>query len=121
MPTVGDKVRVLPSKAGQLPREGVVTAVTASMLRIRWSTGEESSLIPGPGSVSVVGRARVGSATKASKKARPPANQASATKKVSPTAKTATKGSETKTGAKPVKSAKSAKQAANRATKRSKR
>jgi len=55
--SVGDKVRVLPSKSGQPPREGVVTGITGSMLRVRWSTGEESSFIPGPGAVTVVGRA----------------------------------------------------------------
>ena len=62
MPSVGDKVRVLPNKAGQPPREGVVTAVSGTMLRIKWSTGEETSLIPGPGAVTVLGRARTASA-----------------------------------------------------------
>jgi hypothetical protein len=69
MPTVGDKVRVLPSKAGQPPREGVVTAVAGSMLRIRWSTGEDSSLIPGPGSVVVVGKVRKSASKKAAPRA----------------------------------------------------
>jgi hypothetical protein len=58
MASVGDRVRVLQNKAGQPPRDGVVTAVSGSMLRIRWSTGEETSLVPGSGSVSVVGKAR---------------------------------------------------------------
>ena len=57
MASVGDKVRVLPNKAGQPPREGIVTAMSGSLLRIRWSTGEETSFVPGTGSVIVVGRA----------------------------------------------------------------
>jgi len=56
--SVGDKVRVLPSKSGQPPRDGVVTGATGSMLRVRWSTGEESSFIPGPGAVTVMGKVR---------------------------------------------------------------
>ena len=64
MPAVGDKVRVLPNKAGQPPREGVVTAVSGTMLRIKWSTGEETSFIPGPGAVTVLGRVRAASAKK---------------------------------------------------------
>ena len=65
MPAVGDKVRVLPNRAGQPPREGVVTAVNGNMLRVKWSTDEETSLIPGPGAVTVLGRARTPSAKKA--------------------------------------------------------
>ena len=57
MASVGDKVRVLPNKAGQPPREGIVTAMNGSLLRIRWSTGEETSFVPGAGSVIVVGKA----------------------------------------------------------------
>ena len=58
MASVGDKVRVLSGKGGQPPRDGVVTAVSGSLLRIKWSTGEETSLIPGPGAVTVTGRVR---------------------------------------------------------------
>ena len=62
MASVGDKVRVLSGKGGQPPRDGVVTAVSGALLRIRWSSGEETSLIPGPGVMTVVGRARSRSA-----------------------------------------------------------
>ena len=58
MATMGDKVRVLSNKGDQPPREGVVTGVSGSLLRIKWSTGEETSLIPGPGAVTVTGRVR---------------------------------------------------------------
>lgn len=58
MPVVGDKVRVLPNKSGQPPREGFVTAVTGTLLHVRWSTGGETSFIPGAGAVTVVGKVR---------------------------------------------------------------
>jgi hypothetical protein len=64
--SVGDKVRVLPNKAGQPPREGEVTGVSGTLLRVRWSTGEESSFVPGAGSVTVFGKVRAGSTTKKS-------------------------------------------------------
>jgi Domain of unknown function (DUF1918) len=59
MPEVGDRVRVESSKVGQPLREGVVTEVLGHLLRVRWSTGEESTFTPGPGSVTVVGKATV--------------------------------------------------------------
>ncbi len=61
MATVGDRVHVASRKLGQPPREGVVTGVSGTLLRVRWSTGEESTIVPGTGSVSVVGKAKVGS------------------------------------------------------------
>lgn len=67
MPVVGDRVRVLPNKAGQPTREGVVTTVNGNLLGIRWSRGEETSLIPGPGSVTVIGKVRAAAAKKTSK------------------------------------------------------
>jgi Domain of unknown function (DUF1918) len=70
MPNVGDRVRVESRKLGQAVREGVVTEVLGHLLRVRWSTGEESTFTPGPGSVTVVGRTRVIATKKApSKKA----------------------------------------------------
>ena len=66
MATVGDRVHVASRKLGQPPREGVVTGVSGRLLRVKWSTGEESTIVPGTGSVSVGGKARVSSrATKA--------------------------------------------------------
>jgi hypothetical protein len=59
MPDVGDRVRVESRKLGQAVREGVVTGVVGHMLRVQWSTGEESTFMPGPGAVTVVGRVRV--------------------------------------------------------------
>jgi hypothetical protein len=81
MPEVGDQVRVESTKVGQAPRDGVVTGVVGRLLRIKWSTGEESTVVPGPGAVAVIGKvrassgrttpapARVSKATKSAKKA----------------------------------------------------
>jgi hypothetical protein len=55
---VGDQVQVTSTRVGQLPREGIVTGVTGAMLRMKWSTGEESTLIPGAGSVVVIPKVR---------------------------------------------------------------
>src|SRR5579864_606760 len=51
MADVGDQVVVV-SKG--VPRSGVVTAVRGAMITVRWDTGAETSLIPGPGVLSVV-------------------------------------------------------------------
>lgn len=55
MAKVGDQVSVT-SKAG--PRLGVVTAVSGSLVRVAWDVGGETSIIPGPGTLSVVGKPR---------------------------------------------------------------
>ena len=39
---------LLSTKVGQAPRDGVVTGVIGQLLRIKWSTGEESTVVPGP-------------------------------------------------------------------------
>jgi Domain of unknown function (DUF1918) len=65
MASVGDRVRVLPNKSGQPPRDGVVTGVTGTLLRVRWTTGEETTFIPGSGSVAVLGKARTGASPRA--------------------------------------------------------
>lgn len=65
MPDVGDRVRFASRTVDEPPREGVVTSVTGSLLRIKWSTGEESSVVPGPGAVAVIGKVRAPSGKKA--------------------------------------------------------
>jgi hypothetical protein len=52
-------------KVDQPPREGVVTSVSGALLHIKWSTGEETTMIPGPGSLAVIGKVREASAKKA--------------------------------------------------------
>ena len=51
MADLGDRIAV--SSKGQ-PRSGVVTAVSGAMITVRWDTGGETSIIPGPGVLSVV-------------------------------------------------------------------
>jgi hypothetical protein len=51
MADIGDHVAVA-SKGGS--RSGVVTGVTGTMITVQWDTGDETSLIPGPGALSVV-------------------------------------------------------------------
>ena len=78
MPQIGDRIRVHSAKVDQPPREGVVTSASGAMLRIKWSTGEETTMIPGPGSVAVIGKVR---------KASVPAKKATKPTKTAPTSK----------------------------------
>ena len=56
MVDIGDRVQLASRKVGQEPRTGVVTGVTGQVIIVRWSSGEESRLVPGPGALTVVGR-----------------------------------------------------------------
>ena len=56
MVEVGDRIRLSSMKAPG--REGVVTAVTGSLLRVRWLSGEETMVAPGPGTLSVLAEGR---------------------------------------------------------------
>jgi hypothetical protein len=56
MAVVGDRVQVPSRKVGEAPRDGVVTGVTGSLLRVRWSTGEESTVVSSMGSLALVGK-----------------------------------------------------------------
>jgi len=60
MAAVGDRVQVPSKRVGQLPREGVVTGVSGGLLRVTWSSGEESTISPSMGSLMVVGRVKTG-------------------------------------------------------------
>ena len=51
----GDRIR-LSSRKGP-DREGVITAVTGAMLRVRWQTDDETTVIPAPGTLTVLGPA----------------------------------------------------------------
>jgi hypothetical protein len=74
MADIGDRVAVA-SKGGS--RSGVVTGISGAMITVRWDTGGESSLIPGPGVLSVASGAKSGG-TK-----RPAAKKAPAKKSMS--------------------------------------
>ena len=49
---VGYRIRLSSGKGPD--REGVVTALVGSMLRVRWPSQEETIVIPGPGTVTVL-------------------------------------------------------------------
>jgi hypothetical protein len=84
MPEVGDRVRVESGKIGQAVREGVVTDVLGHLLRVRWSTGEESTFTPGPGSLTVVGKVRVRSSKRSATSTKQTAKKVIAKKKAVP-------------------------------------
>ena len=83
MPEVGDRVRVASTKGA--PRDGVVTAVIGELLHVEWSTGEESTIAPAPGSIAVTGKAKVARASKSVKAT--PTKKAAAPLKVAETKK----------------------------------
>ena len=49
---IGYRIRLRSRKGPD--REGVVTAVTGSMLRVRWQTQDETTIIPAPGTLTVL-------------------------------------------------------------------
>jgi len=52
MVEVGDRIRLSSMKGPD--REGLVTAVTGSLVRVRWPSGEETTVAPAPGTLSVL-------------------------------------------------------------------
>src|SRR5215210_6002617 len=82
MVSIGDRISVKMNKGTD--REGVVTGVRRSMLRVRWSPEEETSVVPAPGTLTVLGRT-------ARKAAAPSKNPSVATKKVTRTRSSAAK------------------------------
>ena len=52
MVKVGDRIRLSSGKGPY--RDGVVAAVTGSMVRVRWSSEEETTVIPAPGTLTVL-------------------------------------------------------------------
>ena len=52
MVKVGDRIRLSSMKGPD--REGVVTAVTGSLVRVRWPSGDETTVVPAPGTLSVL-------------------------------------------------------------------
>jgi hypothetical protein len=131
MANVGDVVEIVGRKIGEATREGKVVAVSGSLLRIRWASGEESSLIPGPGTINVLksgsGSApatKKAAAKKATPKKAPPAKKAKAPAKKAkaPAKKASVPAKKAKAPAKkaaPKKASKKAKAPAKKATKKS--
>jgi hypothetical protein len=56
MVNVGDRIRLSSHKGPD--RDGVVTAVTGSMVRVRWPSGEETTVVPAPGTLTVLASPR---------------------------------------------------------------
>jgi hypothetical protein len=91
--SIGDRVRFESTKVGQAPRDGVVTGVDGELIHIEWSTGGESSLVPGAGSITIVGKVPDKKAAKRTTKKRTPARKETknAAKKRTPARKAAKK------------------------------
>jgi hypothetical protein len=82
MADVGDRVEIL-SKAGT--RQGKVTRVSGALVTVEWDTGGQTTVIPAPGVMSVIGGRRARKAAPARKKAAP--KKAPAKKKATPAKK----------------------------------
>jgi hypothetical protein len=67
MVEVGDRIRLSSMKGAD--REGVVTAVTGSLVRVRWLSGEETTVVPAPGTLSVLAAGQAGPRQRAKKSA----------------------------------------------------
>ena len=117
MVIVGDRVRLSSGKA--VEREGIVIAVTGTMLRVRWPSGEETTVVPAPGTLAVlaaeavqeVPATRGPAGTKRAPATKRPAAEKTTSKKSAPAKKSA---AATKAPAKksaPAKKAASAKKA----------
>ena len=65
MVEVGDRIRLSSMKGAD--REGVVTAVTGSLVRVRWLSGEETTVVPAPGTLSVLAAGEAGPQKRARK------------------------------------------------------
>ena len=91
MPDVGDRVSVQ-AKAGT--RLGRVQSVSGALVTIEWDTGGQTTMIPAPGVMSVVGGGRRPAAKKAApakKKAAPAKKKAAPVKKAAAAKKTPVK------------------------------
>jgi Domain of unknown function (DUF1918) len=58
MANVGDRIRLSSMKGRD--REGIVTAVTGPLIGVRWSSDEETTVIPAPGTLTVLAAAKAG-------------------------------------------------------------
>ena len=66
MVKVGDRIRLASGKGPD--REGSVTAVMGAMVRVRWSSASETTVIPAPGTLTVVAASRARAPKKAAPK-----------------------------------------------------
>src|SRR4051812_32303551 len=86
MVKVGDRIRLSSTKGPD--RDGVVTAVTGSLLRVRWPSDEETTLAPAPGTLTVLAatdaRKDTGPTKKAARKKSAAATKTTSGKKATP-------------------------------------
>ena len=61
MVKVGDHIALASNAA---TRSGVVVALSGSLIRVRWESGAETNVIPGPGTLSVIPSAKKQAAAK---------------------------------------------------------
>ncbi len=57
MVKVGDRIRLSSLKGPD--REGVVTSVTGPLVRVRWPSEEETTVVPAPGTLTVLAAGKV--------------------------------------------------------------
>jgi hypothetical protein len=100
MPDVGDRVSVQ-SKAGT--RLGRVRSVSGALVTVEWETGGQTTLIPAPGVMSVLGGRRPAAKKTPAKTAKKAAPKKAAPKKAAPAKKKTTPA---KKKAAPAKTAK---------------
>ena len=90
MVNVGDRIRLSSGKGPD--RDGIVTAVAGSMVRVRWPSEAETTIIPAPGTLTVL----ASSGDQAPKRA---VGKATAAKKAAPKKATSSKKGAGKKGA----------------------
>jgi hypothetical protein len=80
---VGDHIALASNAA---TRSGVVVALSGSLIRVRWESGAETNVIPGPGTLSVVPAAKKQAAAAKKPKAKA-AKKSAPAKKAKPPSK----------------------------------
>jgi len=93
MVKVGDRIRLASTKGPD--RDGVVTAVTGSLLRVRWPSEEETTVVPAPGTLTVLAASDAVKETPHTKKA---AGKKQAARKKSATATKTASGKSRRSG-----------------------
>jgi hypothetical protein len=113
---VGYRIRLSSGKGPD--REGVVTALVGQMLRVRWSSQEETIVSPGPGTLTVLASLGDDAPSELSPRQPAPKKPRAAAKKVAPKKAAAKKAAPTKVAPKKVapKEAAAKKTAAKKAT-----
>ena len=72
MANVGDRIRLSSMKGPD--REGIVTAVIGSLIRVRWSSDDETTVIPAPGTLTVLAAGKLPQKVAKERSAKQPAS-----------------------------------------------